>query len=158
MTGLTGHVAPLDSWPGARCNHDFCAVELTRGGRVWRVLIARTEAVAPYTEMARACASVDIVVSPRTLYGPCRPALLKADKALLMRTGGLALDLEARRIASVADSEGEHPWWRGLQRLAGQDDDDSQIPGPEPDATSGPLLPGPEVGTGSAGPLIAPLQ
>ena len=162
MTGLTGQVAPLDSWPGARCNHDFCAVQLARGGRVWRLLVARTEAVAPYAEMARACASVDIVVSPRTLYGPCQPALLKADKALLTRTGGLALDLAGRRVISVAEGEGEHPWWRAAHSLSTQDDDASQgsapDDGPPADATSGSLLPraGASSDAGTAGPLIAP--
>ncbi len=152
MTGLTGEVAPLDNWPGARCNHDFCAVELVRGGRKWRLLIARGDAVAPYPEMARACASVDIVVSPRTLYGPCEPALLTADKALLARSGALALDLEQRRVVAVADTEGEHPWWRAGHHLPAQDEDDSA----SPDGLSGPLLPG--AAAESAGPLIAPLR
>jgi competence protein ComEC len=124
LTGLTGRVAPLESWPGAHCSHDFCAVELSRGGRIWRVLVARNEAMVPYAAMERACASVDIVVSERKLYGPCNPALLKADQTLLMRTGGLALDLTGGRITSVEDSEGEHPWWRAPHRLPEHADDD----------------------------------
>ena len=151
MTGLTGEVAPLDNWPGARCNHDFCAVELRRGGRDWRVLIARTEAVVPYADMARACASADIVVSPRVLYGPCKPTLLKADRALLMRTGGLALDLEGRSISSVADSQGEHPWWRAAHRVPDREDDDAGFAGFGSGTATGSAT------ASSAGPLIAPL-
>ena len=134
LTGLTGKVAPLESWPGAHCNRDFCAVELSRGGRIWRVLVARNEAMVSYAAMARACASVDIVVAERKLYGPCAPALLKADKALLMRTGGLALDLTGGRITSVEDSEGEHPWWRAPHHLPEHADDDWTIApsGPPP--------------------------
>ena len=156
LTGLTGEVAPLDSWPGARCNHEFCVVALARGGRMWRVLLARTEAVVPYGEMAVACAGADIVVSPRTLYGPCQPALLKADRALLARTGGLALDFDARRIISVAEGEGQHPWWRAAQRI-GSDDDVPTVTS-QADGPGGPSLPGQATVGGAAGPLIAPLQ
>ena len=160
MTGFSGEAAPLDGWPGARCNHDFCAVELARGGRIWRVLVVRTLAVAPYAAMARACAGADIVVSPRVLYGPCQPALLKADKALLARTGGLALDLAGRRVVAVADGEGDHPWWRAARHLSAQADEDDQSGGQgiAPEATSGPLLPGPGADGATAGPLIAPLR
>jgi competence protein ComEC len=158
LTGLTGKVAPLESWPGAHCNHDFCAVDLSRGGRIWRVLVARNEAMVPYAEMARACASVDIVVAERKLYGPCNPALLKADKALLMRTGGLALDLTGGRITSVEDGEGEHPWWRAPHRLPAHADDDWTIapsgmpPGeaPEGEGSSAGRLPA--VLAGASGP------
>ena len=154
MTGLTGQVAPLDGWSGARCNHDFCGMDIARGGRNWRVLIARTDGVVPYAAMARACASVDIVISPRVLYGPCQPSLLKADKALLMRTGGLAIDFAGRKVVSVADAEGDHPWWRETHRQMGQDDDEAQNSSPAAETTSDPLLPGGGVG----GPLIAPLR
>ncbi|MFA7602739.1 MAG: hypothetical protein WCY29_07000, partial [Novosphingobium sp.] len=58
----------------------------------------------------------------------CRPALLKADRRLLSRTGGLAIDLEKRRVRTVAETQGEHGWWRGaadddahaLRRSSGQ--------------------------------------
>ena len=110
--------------------------------------------------MARACASADIVVSPRILYGPCQPALLKADKALLTRTGGLALDLAGRRVVAVADGEGDHPWWRAARHLSAQADEDDQSggQGAASDATSGPLLPGSGADGATAGPLIAPLR
>ncbi|HZU65506.1 MAG TPA: ComEC/Rec2 family competence protein [Novosphingobium sp.] len=111
--GISGDVAPLESWPGARCNPDACLVQLSRGGRIWRLLVLRKEAMrmAP-AALARACAAVDIVVARGKIFGPCAPGLIRADHVLLLRTGGLALDLVNRRVASVGESEGDHPWWR----------------------------------------------
>ncbi len=131
VAGMAGVLAPLADWPGARCNHDFCLVELARGGRPWRILIARNSAMVGYGAMARACAAVDIVVAQRKLYGPCRPALIKADRVMLMRSGGLALDLVSRQVTSVEDSEGEHPWWRAPHRLPAHADDDWDLPAAE---------------------------
>ena len=55
---------------------------------------------------------VDIVISDRWLPRSCRPELLKADRRLLSRTGGLAIDLAARHVTTVAQTQGEHGWWR----------------------------------------------
>ena len=115
--GMSGTVAKLTEWPGAQCNTDFCLVSLSRGGRLWRFLIARRDVMVAPDVLARACAGVDIVVAPHKLYGPCRPAMLKADRVLMMRTGGLALDLINRKVRTVEDNEGEHPWWRAPHRL-----------------------------------------
>lgn len=115
--GMRGRVARLADWPGAQCNKDFCLITLGRGGRIWRLLIARRDVDVAPADLAKACAGVDIVVAPQKLYGPCRPAMIKADRQMLMRTGGLALDLEARRVRTVAQDEGEHPWWRAPRRL-----------------------------------------
>lgn len=115
--GMTGEVRPLVEWPGAHCNPAFCLVEASRGGRVWRILAARGKVRSSDAALAEACAGVDIVVARDKLYGPCRPALLKADREMLMRTGGIALDLVNRRVVTVADSEGQHPWWRAPRRL-----------------------------------------
>ena len=115
--GMAGTVTPLEQWPGARCNHDFCLVELSRGGRLWRLLVARTQASVSDRDLAQACAGVDIVIAEQKLFGPCRPTLIKADRTLLMRTGGLALDLVNREVTTVEESEGDHPWWRAPHRL-----------------------------------------
>ncbi len=128
--GMSGAVRPLDKWPGARCNHDFCLVEVDRGDRIWRLLIARTKARVSGDDLARACAGVDIVVAQQTLFGACKPALIKADSALLMRTGGLALDLVDRRVTSVVADEGDHPWWRAAHKLQTDDDDDQGYSSP----------------------------
>ncbi len=116
LAGMAGTSAPLDTWPGARCNHDFCRIEISRGGRIWRLLVARTRASVSDDTLARACAGVDIVIARQILFGPCHPALIKADRALLMRTGGLALNLVDSQVTSVAASQGAHPWWRTMDR------------------------------------------
>jgi competence protein ComEC len=112
LTGMAGNVAPLTAWPGASCNHDACLVNLNRAGRSWRLLIARTHTSLPEAALAQACAQVDIVIAPQVLSTPCHPTLLKADRALLLQTGGLALDLVNRHLTTVAATQGEHPWWR----------------------------------------------
>lgn len=118
--GMDGAVVPLDQWPGARCNADFCAIELQRGGREWRFLLSRGQDQVPLRDLAAACEQVDVVVSDRWLPYVCRPALLKADRATLAQTGGLALDLAAGQVATVAGSQGEHGWWRApVQRPRG---------------------------------------
>jgi len=57
------------------------------------------------------------VIAPIKLFETCSPALALVDRTLLLRTGGLAFDLEARSVRVVADSEGEHPWWRFPHRM-----------------------------------------
>jgi competence protein ComEC len=66
----------------------------------------------PERELAAACDRADIVISDRWLPRSCRPALLKADRRLLSRTGGLAIDLENRRVTTVAQTLEDHGWWR----------------------------------------------
>jgi competence protein ComEC len=95
---------------GARCNPDLCAAELVRGGRRWRLLATRSPYFVDIAEMKAACAAADIVVSDRRLPRSCRPRWLKADRALLARTGGLAIRLAGPTIDSVAGRVGRHPW------------------------------------------------
>ncbi len=127
VAGMAGDSAPLDSWPGAHCNREFCLVELRRGGRNWRLLVARRRISLPDDVLAQACAGVDIVIAQQVLAGPCHPALIKADRALLMQTGGLALDLASRQVTSVASTQGDHPWWRAWDRA--QTDDGASATG-----------------------------
>lgn len=115
--GLSGPVTPLATWQGARCSEGFCALDLDRGGRRWRLLIARGKGDAEPVPWEQACAQADIVVAPEKLYGACRPRLIKADRAALLRSGGLALDLEHLSVTTVAQSMGAHPWWRAPHRL-----------------------------------------
>ncbi len=56
------------------------------------------------------CALADIVVSDRRLPPWCRPRWFKADRVLLAQTGGIAVTLASRRVETVAESEGAHPW------------------------------------------------
>ena len=112
IAGMSGTVLTLAEWPGARCSPDFCVVELRRGGQNWRLLIARGKEAVPERELAAACARSDIVIADRWLPRSCQPHRLKADRALLDRTGGLTIDLTEGHIVTVADGQGKHGWWR----------------------------------------------
>jgi competence protein ComEC len=127
LSGMAGEVVPLAQWPGARCTRDFCAIEIARGGRSWHVLIGRSRDMVAERELAAACALSDVVVADRWLPGSCRPRWLKADRGLLSRTGGLALDLTAGRARSVAETQGEHGWWRVLRATPGRPQPPPQI-------------------------------
>ncbi|WP_333835668.1 ComEC/Rec2 family competence protein [Novosphingobium sp.] len=111
--GLSGIVRPIEEWPGARCNADFCRAILLRGGRTWTVLMTRSRDLADFPGMIRACAQADIVIADRTLPRRCQPRWFKADRALLRRTGGMAVYLASGRVETVADAEGEHGWFGG---------------------------------------------
>lgn len=111
QAGMSGPVILLDKWPGARCNSDFCALEVERGGRQWRFLLSRGTNPVSLRDLAAACERMDIVVSDRRLPWSCKPAVLRADRAMLDRTGGLALDLTAGKVSTVAEEQGSHGWW-----------------------------------------------
>jgi competence protein ComEC len=95
----------------AACSEDLCVVHLRRGGRLWRLLATRSSRFVDAAAFARACAEADIVVSDRRLPRSCRPSWLKADRAFLEATGGLAVRLGARpRVETVSASVAGHPW------------------------------------------------
>lgn len=110
--GMTGDAVALEDWPGARCNQDFCAISLVRGGRQFALLLARGRDLVAIPVLAAACARADIVVADRRLPSACKPRLLKADRALLRQTGGLAIDLVSGRVRTVAETQGDHGWFR----------------------------------------------
>lgn len=111
LAGMSGETRALDQWPGARCNRDFCAIQLIRAGRAWQVLLSRGEDMVGERELAAACDRADIVISDRYLPRSCRPRWLKADRTMLAQTGGLTIDFTARRVRAVADGQGAHGWW-----------------------------------------------
>jgi competence protein ComEC len=113
LAGVSADPIPLVEWPGARCSRSFCVIGIERGGRTWTLMMARNRDRIEERRLAAACAQVDIVVADRFLPRSCRPIWLKADRKLLVRSGGLALDLERGEVSSVADGQGEHGWWRG---------------------------------------------
>jgi competence protein ComEC len=116
LAGFVGEPMPLADWPGARCSPDFCAIALRRDGREWHVLMSRTRNYVDLDDLARACAQSDIVVADRGLPRSCRPRWLKADRRMLEETGGLAIVLtDPPRMTTVAESQGEHGWWRGAE-------------------------------------------
>ena len=115
LAGVSGEPLVLADWPGAQCSPDFCVVALERGGREWRVLMSRSRQVVAERALAAACERADIVVSDRWLPQTCRPRWLKADGRMLAESGGLAIVLDRKRVARVADSQGEHGWWKGYE-------------------------------------------
>lgn len=106
---------PLSQWPGARCSPEFCTMVLVRGGRAWSLLLSRNRVFVDEHVLADACRRADIVVADRYLPQSCQPRWLKADRDLLSRTGGLAINLDEGSVTSVADNQGEHGWWRGVR-------------------------------------------
>ena len=111
LAGMSGRTRPLSQWSGARCNADFCAIRLVRGGQSWDLLMTRGRDMAAERELAAACERVDIVISDRYLPRSCRPRWVKADRRMLDRTGGLTIDLAARKVRTVAAGQGQHGWW-----------------------------------------------
>jgi len=112
ISGMSGQVVALNDWPGARCNDDFCAIELARAGRTWWFLMTTGQDPVPIRDLVSACERVDVVISDRRLPWSCRPAVLKADRPRLQQTGGMTLDLSTGRIDTVAARQGEQGWWR----------------------------------------------
>ena len=118
LAGMDGEVVPLEHWPGARCNADFCALEIVRGGRTWHLLLARGADPVPLRDLAAACERVDIVIADRWLPFSCRPAVLKLDRHMLDQSGGAAIDLGRARLETVAAGQGEHGWWHPARQPA----------------------------------------
>jgi competence protein ComEC len=113
LAGMEGEILPLAQWDGAQCSRDACTVTIERGGRSWSLLLTRSEFYLPWRQLVDACAQADIVVSDRRLPEGCQPRWLKADMRMLRRTGGLAIGLTRQEVSTVAQSQGEHGWWRG---------------------------------------------
>jgi competence protein ComEC len=108
--GYEGALAAMAELPEARCSKDLCRVTLNRGGRVWQLLVTRTRDLVPRQSLAFDCARADIVIADRGLPSWCRPRWLKADRRLLTRTGGLAIDLDAGEIRTGKVPGDAHPW------------------------------------------------
>ncbi|MEO0906439.1 MAG: ComEC/Rec2 family competence protein [Pseudomonadota bacterium] len=113
LASVTSEPIPLAQWDGARCSREFCTITINRGGRDWSLLMARNRELVSERALAAACERADIVVADRFLPRSCKPKWLKADRSTLIETGGLAIDLTNEEITSVAQSQGEHGWWRG---------------------------------------------
>lgn len=112
QAGMDGELRVLDDWPGAHCTPGFCAIRLRRGGRTWQLLLVRGSAMAAERALAAACERADLVIAARYLPRSCQPRWIKADRRMLDRTGGLAIDLTRGQIDTVARHEGDHGWWR----------------------------------------------
>jgi competence protein ComEC len=78
-----------------------------RDGRT--ILATRSGYAVPWAELVAACERADIAVSDRRLPDGCRPRWLKLDRAMLARTGGVAVSLANGRVTTVRTG-GRHPW------------------------------------------------
>lgn len=112
-----GQAVTIEDWPGARCSADFCSVVMASQAGAVAVLIGRSRERVPERALAAACRRADIVIAGRWLPGSCRPRWLKADRAMLDRTGGLAIYLDDRAVRTVARDHAGHPWWDRATRL-----------------------------------------
>ncbi len=113
LAGVKGEPIPLARWPGAQCSRDFCSISLKRGAGEWHLLMARSDEMIAERALAAACDRADIVVADRYLPRSCQPRWLKADRRMLDRTGGLAINLEQQSYRTVAEGQGNHGWWQG---------------------------------------------
>lgn len=103
----------LDQWDGARCSEEFCSFVISGAGGDRAVLVSRNNEYVPKRALAAACRRSDIVIAPRYLPRSCEPRWLKADRAALKQSGGLAFYLaNPVRIDQVADSRSDHIWSR----------------------------------------------
>lgn len=109
-SGVDDEPLLLADQPGARCSRDLCLAEHVAGRRTWRILATRSAYLVPASELIAACRTADIVVSERRLPGACTPRWLKLDRALLARTGGVAITLATGHVTSVLHPGDRHPW------------------------------------------------
>lgn len=108
--GFGGDLGAIAALPQARCSLDICALHMVAGGRRWRVLFTRSDVMIDRATMERDCAAADIMLSDRWLPYWCRPRWLKVDRALLRRTGGLAIHLDDATMRTVRAPGDAHPW------------------------------------------------
>ncbi|TAD85691.1 MAG: hypothetical protein EAY70_00530 [Sphingomonadales bacterium] len=120
LAGIAAEPVPLARWERARCSLAFCIVTLRRGSREWVLLLARGRVQVEERALAAACKEADIVISERFLPRSCRPRWLKADRRMLERSGGLAINLAKEQVTAVADGQGAHGWWRGSPTQVGR--------------------------------------
>ncbi len=113
--GFGGDLDDLDSVRGAKCSNDVCTLNLTRGGRVWRVVATRSSHILPWKPFVALCQDADIVISDRRLPKACLPRWFKADRTLLAQTGGLAINLAAASVLQAKQKGDQHPWLLAAQ-------------------------------------------
>lgn len=117
IAGMDGTLRPMTEWHAARCSADFCTAFVHRTGadgtpRRFTLLLSRSRAYIDEMALVAACERADIVVSDRRLPYACRPRMLKADRAFLSRSGGLTIDLATGKLRTVAQTQGNHGWYR----------------------------------------------
>lgn len=112
LAGMEGQLRTLEDLPAARCSADFCALVITRHGKRFTLLMARSREYIDDMELASACERADIVIADRRLPWACRPKMLKADRTFLAKTGGITINLASGKLRTVAKTQGKHGWYR----------------------------------------------
>ncbi|WP_174596096.1 ComEC/Rec2 family competence protein [Sphingomonas azotifigens] len=102
-------LAALAERPDARCSVDLCMADIVQGGRQWRVAATRSAYPVAWRQLVEVCAVSDVVVSDRRLPRACHPRWLRLDRAVLARTGGVAITFAGGSIRTVREA-GHHPW------------------------------------------------
>ena len=112
-----GMATAMQDWPDATCSAEFCSFTLTANNRPYAVLVGRNRERVPERALAAACRRADIVIADRWLPRSCRPRWMKVDRAVLTKTGGMALYLESETMRTVAADHRGHPWWNRAMAL-----------------------------------------
>jgi competence protein ComEC len=111
-SGTLEALADMDRVAGAKCGRDMCAMTVTHNGRDWRIAATRSDYLLPWAAFMQTCTSVDIIVSSRRLPRKCKARWVTADRMLLAKTGGMAIELGAPKIRTVIEPDDDHPWRR----------------------------------------------
>ncbi|WP_414714473.1 ComEC/Rec2 family competence protein [Sphingomonas sp.] len=109
--GVDAELPALAEQQEARCSPDLCLIDVEREGRRWRIAATRSGYLVPWREMMAVCRSADIVVADRRLPPGCQPKWVKLDRAMLARTGGVAITLGTPpQVRTVRRAGARHPW------------------------------------------------
>lgn len=108
-TASTADAAIFDL-PNADCSLDSCIARLGTGPGAMRLLATVSKDRIGRPAFGPACAAADIVISDRRLPPWCVPRWLKLDRTTLGTTGAVAIWLSPRRVVTVGEATGDHPW------------------------------------------------
>ncbi len=111
-SGTLETLADMDGVAGAKCGRDMCTITVTQNGRDWRTAATRSDYFLPWAAFIETCASVDIIVSNRRLPRKCKARWITADRTLLAKTGGMAIELGKANVRTVIQPGDDHPWRR----------------------------------------------
>ena len=109
VTASTADAAIADL-PNADCTVDACVARVGTGRSAIRLLATLSKDRIGKPKFGPACAAADIVVSERRLPGWCKPRWLKLDRTALESTGAVAIWVAGRRVETVGELTGDHPW------------------------------------------------
>ena len=139
VTASTADAAIADL-PTGDCTIDACVARVGSGAGAVRLLATLSKDRIGQPRFGPACAAADIVVSDRRLPDWCTPRWLKLDRTALGATGAVAIWLNPRRVETVGELTGDHPWmpqpqvWR--PRAGGRSGGQRHRAGPVAVATS----------------------